>query len=461
MCGIFGIYGHPEAANLTYLGLYTLQHRGQESCGIVAYDKLKGMSSHLGTGKVSDVFKKHFNFNTELPGRNAIGHVRYSTVGDSGAKNCQPILVDYYRGSLAVAHNGNLVNSQELREELGREGLIFSTTTDTEVIIHLLARDREDSLLERLRNVAKKIKGAYCLLLMTDKQLLAVRDPNGFHPLVLGRLGSSYVVSSETCALDFIEARFLREVAPGEIVQIDETGLHSFELQPPAPSPCVFEYVYFARPDSDVFGRQVYTVRRELGRQLARECPVEADVVVPVPDSGTVAAIGFAEESGIPFHMGLTRNHYVGRTFIEPTQSIRSFGVKLKLNPVRDVIAGKRVVLVDDSIVRGTTSYKIVKMIRDAGAKEVHMRISSPPTSFPCFYGVDTPDRKELISSSHSVEEINRCIGSDTLGYLSREGMLKACRLQDGCAFCDACFSGDYPVKFPRLESRLQLNLFE
>ncbi|MBR5347376.1 MAG: amidophosphoribosyltransferase, partial [Deltaproteobacteria bacterium] len=385
----------------------------------------------------------------------------YSTVGDSGAKNCQPILVDYYRGSLAVAHNGNLVNSQELREELGREGLIFSTTTDTEVIIHLLARDREDSLLERLRNVAKKIKGAYCLLLMTDKQLLAVRDPNGFHPLVLGRLGSSYVVSSETCALDFIEARFLREVAPGEIVQIDETGLHSFELQPSAPSPCVFEYVYFARPDSDVFGRQVYTVRRELGRQLARECPVEADVVVPVPDSGTVAAIGFAEESGIPFHMGLTRNHYVGRTFIEPTQSIRSFGVKLKLNPVRDVIAGKRVVLVDDSIVRGTTSYKIVKMIRDAGAKEVHMRISSPPTSFPCFYGVDTPDRKELISSSHSVEEINRCIGSDTLGYLSREGMLKACCLQDGCAFCDACFSGDYPVKFPRLESRLQLNLFE
>ncbi|MBN2427023.1 MAG: amidophosphoribosyltransferase [Deltaproteobacteria bacterium] len=460
-CGVFGIYGHPEAANLTYLGLYALQHRGQESCGIVASDGKK-LASITDTGLVADVFRDDEIFQ-QLPGKSAIGHVRYSTTGGTGVKGCQPILVDYSRGSLALAHNGNLVNALELRNELEAEGSIFRSITDTEVIIHLLAKDQTNSLVKRVQNVASVIKGAYCLVLLTETRLIAARDPNGFHPLVLGELDGAYVVASETCALDLIEAKLIREIEPGEMIEISSRGIQSYRLGPESnPSPCIFEFIYFARPDSNIFGRQVYTVRKEFGRQLARVHPVEADVVIPVPDSGTASAIGYAEETGIPFQLGLMRNHYVGRTFIEPQQSIRHFGVKIKLNPVREVIEGKRVVVVDDSIVRGTTSRKIIKMIRNAGAKEVHVRISSPPTSFPCFYGIDTPTRKELISSSHSIEEINRYITSDSLGYLSLEGVRKAAKMQNlnMYNFCDACFSGHYPVKFPRLLEGLQLDLF-
>jgi len=460
-CGVFGIYGHPEAANLTYLGLYALQHRGQESCGIVASDGFK-LRAHKGMGLVADVFKKDEIF-SELTGKSAIGHVRYSTAGGNDIKNCQPIMVDYHRGSIAVAHNGNLVNAQEIRNELELKGSIFSTTADTEVIIHLLAHAECDSLPDRVTEALQSVKGAYSLVFLTETRMVAVRDPNGFRPLALGKLGSAYVVASETCAFDLIEAEFIREIEPGEMVVIQKDGLKSFRpFDKVTPSPCIFEFIYFARPDSIIFGKQVYGVRKEFGRQLAREHAVDADVIIPIPDSGVPAAVGYAEESGIPFQVGLVRNHYVGRTFIEPQQSIRHFGVKLKLNPVREVIEGKRVVVIDDSIVRGTTARKIIKMIRNAGAKEIHVRISSPPTSFPCYYGIDTPTRKELISSSHSIEEINRYITSDSLGYLSREGMRAAAGTpsETGCHFCDACFSGYYPVKFPRLKSDSQLGLF-
>jgi amidophosphoribosyltransferase len=413
-------------------------------------------------GLVADVFKHDAVFET-LPGKSAIGHVRYSTAGGNDLKNCQPIVVDYHRGSIAVAHNGNLVNAQETRNRLEQKGSIFSTTSDTEVIIHLLARAEADSLADRLTEALQIIKGAYSLVFLTETRMVAVRDPNGFRPLALGKLDGAYVVASETCAFDLIEAQFIREIEPGEMVVIDKDGLKSFHpFGKVTPSPCIFEFIYFARPDSTIFGHQVYGIRKEFGRQLAREHPVEADVVIPIPDSGVPAAIGYAEESGIPFQLGLIRNHYVGRTFIEPQQSIRHFGVKLKLNPVREVIEGKRVVVIDDSIVRGTTARKIIKMIRNAGAREVHVRISSPPTSFPCYYGIDTPTRKELISSSHSIEEINRYVTSDTLGYLSLEGLLAAARSPAGSAvnFCDACFSGRYPVKFPRLKADRQLGLF-
>jgi len=460
-CGVFGIFGHPEAANLAYLGLYAQQHRGQESCGIVASDGYR-LRAHRGMGLVADVFKRDEVFEN-LPGKNAIGHVRYSTAGGNDVKNCQPIMVDYHRGSIAVAHNGNLVNAQETRNDLEQRGSIFSTTADTEVIIHLLARAQCDSLSDRVVEALQTIKGAYSLVFLTETRMVAVRDPNGFRPLALGKLGGAYVVASETCAFDLIEAEFIREIEPGEMVVVDKNGLKSFHpFGKVAPSPCVFEYIYFARPDSTIFGHQVYGVRKEFGRQLAREHAVDADVVIPIPDSGVPAAIGYAEEAGIPFQLGLIRNHYVGRTFIEPQQSIRHFGVKLKLNPVREVIEGKRVVVIDDSIVRGTTARKIIKMIRNAGAKEIHTRISSPPTSFPCYYGIDTPTRKELIAASHSVEEINRYITSDSLGYLSREGMRAATGAPEGSAahFCDACFSGSYPVKFPRLKADSQLGLF-
>jgi amidophosphoribosyltransferase len=459
-CGVFGIFGHPEAANLTYLGLYAQQHRGQESCGIVASDGHR-LRTHKGMGLVADVFKNDAVFET-LPGKSAIGHVRYSTAGGNDLKNCQPIMVDYHRGSIAVAHNGNLVNAQETRNRLEQKGSIFSTTSDTEVIIHLLARAEADSLADRLTEALQIIKGAYSLVFLTETRMVAVRDPNGFRPLALGKLDGAYVVASETCAFDLIEAQFIREIEPGEMVVIDKDGLKSFHpFGKVTPSPCIFEFIYFARPDSTIFGHQVYGIRKEFGRQLAREHPVKADVVIPIPDSGVPAAIGYAEESGIPFQLGLIRNHYVGRTFIEPQQSIRHFGVKLKLNPVREIIEGKRVVVIDDSIVRGTTARKIIKMIRNAGAKEVHVRISSPPTSFPCYYGIDTPTRKELISSSHSIEEINRYVTSDTLGYLSLEGLLAAARAEGGAGnFCDACFSGKYPVKFPRLKADSQLGLF-
>ncbi|MFO7765532.1 MAG: amidophosphoribosyltransferase [Pelovirga sp.] len=461
-CGVFGIFGHPEAANLTYLGLYALQHRGQEGCGIVSSDGLQ-LKFHLGMGLVADVFRRDDIFE-KLPGHSAIGHVRYSTAGGNDMKNVQPIVVDYSRGSIAVAHNGNLVNAQEVRNSLEKSGSIFSTTSDTETIIHLLARSQSDSLVERLCEALMQVKGAYSLTILTETRMIAVRDPNGFRPLSLGKLDGAFVVASESCAFDLIEAEYIREVEPGEVIVVDKNGMQSYFPFPKENrnTPCIFEYIYFSRPDSRIFNRMVYPVRKEFGRQLARQYPVAADLVMAVPDSGMAAALGYAEEAGIPFELGLIRNHYVGRTFIEPQQSIRHFGVKLKLNPIREVIEGKRVIVVDDSIVRGTTSRKIVKMIRAAGASEVHVRISSPPTSYPCFYGIDTPSRKELISASHTIDEIARYITADSLCYLNLDG-LHAALAQFGdhkIDFCEACFSGNYPVKFPRLIESNQLGLF-
>jgi amidophosphoribosyltransferase len=458
-CGIFGIFDHPEAANLTYLGLYALQHRGQESCGIVSSDGTS-LHVHKGMGLVADVFGNQEIFK-KLPGNGAIGHVRYSTTGSSVIKNVQPIMVDYSRGSIAVAHNGNIVNAQIIKDELEAWGSIFQTTMDTEIIVHLLATSKTSSLLERIADSLQRIKGAYCLLFQTETRMIAARDPHGYRPLCLGKLGNSYVVASESCALDLIEAEFIREIEPGEIVEITKNGMTShFPFKKVDPAPCIFEFVYFARPDSTIFGKNVYLVRKELGRQLAREFRIEADMVIPVPDSGVPAAMGYAEEAGIPFELGLIRNHYVGRTFIEPQQSIRHFGVKIKLNPVRELIRGKRVIVIDDSIVRGTTSRKIVKMVRNAGASEVHVLISSPPTSYPCYYGIDTPNRKELISSSHTVDEIRRYITADSLGYLSATGLTQAVGTEN-TSYCRACFTGDYPIKFPQLRPEPQLGLFE
>ena len=458
-CGIFGIFNHAEASNLTYLGLYALQHRGQESCGIVSSDGTS-LYAHKSMGLVADVFGNQEIFKS-LPGKSAIGHVRYSTTGSSVIKNVQPIMVDYSRGSIAVAHNGNIVNAQIIKDELEAYGSIFQTTMDTEIIVHLLATSKANSLLDRISDSLNRIKGAYCLLFLTETRMVAIRDPNGFRPLCLGKLGSSYVVASESCALDLIDAEFIREIEPGEVIIITKDGLTSyFPLQKAEPTPCIFEFVYFARPDSYIFGKNVYQVRKEMGRQLAREHKVDADIVIPIPDSGVPSALGYAEESGIRFELGLIRNHYVGRTFIEPQQAIRHFGVKIKLNPVRDVLKDKRVVVIDDSIVRGTTSRKIVKMIRNAGAKEVHVRISSPPTSYPCYYGIDTPNRKELISSSHSIDEIRKYITADTLGYLSEDGLIGSVGTEN-TGYCRACFTGSYPVKFPRLGIAPQLDLFE
>lgn len=456
-CGIFGVYNHPEAANLTYLGLYALQHRGQEGAGIASSDG-RHLHSHRSTGLVADIFDEEVL--SKLPGDKAIGHVRYSTTGSSDIKNTQPIVVDYSRGGIALAHNGNLVNAGILRSELEAYGSIFQSTTDSEVIIHLLATSKVNSLVDRLVYALSRIKGAYCLLFLTETRMIAARDPFGFRPLCMGKLDGGYIVASESCALDLIDATYVRDIEPGEIVIFDKEGVKSVKpSQESKSTPCIFEYIYFARPDSHIFGKSVHSVRKEFGKQLARKHPVEADVVIPVPDSGVTAAIGYAEESGIPFDMGIIRNHYVGRTFIEPEQSIRHFGVKIKLNAVRDVLDDKRIVVVDDSIVRGTTSRKIVKMIRAAGAKEVHMRISSPPTTYPCFYGIDTPTRNELIASTHTVEEINRHLTSDTLGYLTFSGMREAAG--EGVSFCDACFSGEYPVEFQSAEQMMQISLFE
>lgn len=455
-CGVFGIYGHPDAANMTYLGLYALQHRGQESAGIVSTDGKK-LYSEKAMGLVADIFTEERI--KKLPGHAAIGHNRYSTTGDSISINIQPILVNFAMGRLAIAHNGNLVNAGILKAELEAYGSIFQSTMDSEVIIHLIAQSRMSNLHERIVDALQHVQGSYSLLLLAEDELIGLRDPHGFRPLVLGELGGAYVLASETCALDLIEATYIREIEPGEMVVINGSGIHSiFPFKRANSSHCIFEFIYFARPDSYVFGQNVYTTRKEFGRQLARETGIQADVVIPVPDSGVPAALGYAEEAGIPFGLGLIRNHYIGRTFIEPRQTIRHFGVKIKLNPVKDVLKGKRVVVVDDSIVRGTTSKKIIKMIRNAGASEIHMRISSPPTMYPCYYGIDTPTRQELIASSHSIEEIRKYITADTLGYISLEGVRKV--VDKPINYCVACFCGEYPVPFPG-DRMMQLGLFD
>ncbi len=459
-CGVFGIWGLgelEEAANFTYLGLHALQHRGQESAGIVSTDG-ETLHVHRDMGLVADIFDA--GVIARLRGGAAIGHVRYSTTGASQLKNVQPLAVQYAAGAVAVAHNGNLVNADVLRAELEAQGSIFSSSTDTEVIVHLMARARPagaapaEQLASAVRQALSRVAGAYSLLFLTPRAMVGVRDPMGFRPLVLGKLKGHWVLASETTALDLIEAEYVREVAPGELVVIDERGLRSERLFPDARPParlgrCVFEHIYFARPDSILFGQSVYSARHAFGKRLAIEHPVPADLVVPVPDSGVPAAIGYAEQSGIPFAMGLVRSHYVGRTFIEPSQQIRHFGVKLKLNALRDVLRDKRVIVVDDSVVRGTTSRKIVKMIRAAGAAEVHLRISSPPTAWPCYYGIDTPTRQELIASTHDELQIATYVTADSLGYLSLDGLYAALG-EERSTFCDACFSGEYLVDFPR-----------
>jgi len=456
-CGVFGILGHPEAANMTYLGLYALQHRGQESAGIAASDRQQIRVSKS-MGYVADAFSESQLL--QLPGDLAIGHVRYSTAGESKLSNAQPILIDCAHGQIAICHNGNLVNAGELREELVSQGSIFQASTDTEVVLHLYARSKAATIEDAVVESVKQVQGAFSFLLLTKDRLIAVRDPHGFRPLALGRLDDAYVVCSETCAMDLIGATYVRDVEPGEIVIITKDGLRSVKPFPQAPlAHCVFEHVYFARPDSYVFGKSVNEVRTNLGRILAREQRVDADVVVPVPDSGVCAAMGYADEAGIPLRMGLIRNHYVGRTFIQPQSSIRHFGVKVKLNPVRSILEGKRVVLVDDSLVRGTTSRKIVKMVRAAGASEVHVRISCPPTISPCFYGVDTPRRSELIAATHTLDEITRYLQADSVAYLSLDGMMSA--VGSGANhYCSSCYTGQYPVEFPRDErTYLQLAL--
>jgi amidophosphoribosyltransferase len=456
-CGVFGIFGHTEASKLAYLGLYSLQHRGQESAGVASADGTRVRLVRK-MGHVADIFDEATL--AELPGHIAIGHTRYSTAGDSKLTNAQPILIDCVHGQIGICHNGNIVNANELRDRLVRAGSIFQTNSDTEVVLHLYARSQAGSVEEAIVESVTQLTGAFSFALITKDQLVAVRDPHGFRPLALGRLGDSWVVCSETCALDLIGATYVRDVEPGEVVIIDADGLRSLKPFPPLPlSHCIFEHVYFARPDSEVFGESVNEVRTELGRRLARETGVSADVVVPIPDSGVCAAIGYAEETGIPLRFGLIRNHYVGRTFIEPAQSIRHFGVKVKLNPVKSILKGQRVILIDDSIVRGTTSRKIVKMVRAAGAREVHVRISCPPTISPCFYGVDTPRRSELIAATHSLEEIRKYLAADSLGYLSLDGLTSSVRGQ-GKSYCTSCYTGKYPVAFPQDQSAyLQLTL--
>jgi amidophosphoribosyltransferase len=458
-CGVVGVFGHPEAANLVYLGLYALQHRGQESAGIVSSNG-NLLISHRALGLVADVFNHEII--QRLEGASAIGHNRYSTSGRTLLKNTQPFVFEFGDGGLAIAHNGNLVNAGELREQLEQRGSIFQSSVDTEVIVHLMAASRADTLVDRVVAALAQVRGAYSLLFLTRTELVAARDPHGFRPLVLGRIKDATIVASETCALDLIGAEYVREIEPGEVVVVSEDSVQSYFPFPSTPQKrCVFEYVYFARPDSVVFSRNVYQVRKELGRQLAREQPAEADLVVPVPDSGVPAALGYAEESGLPFDFGLIRNHYVGRTFIEPQDAIRHFGVKVKLNAQRRVLDGKRVVVVDDSIVRGTTSQKIVAMLRAAGATAVHMRISSPPTTGPCHYGIDTPTKEELVASDHSVEAMREFITADSLGFLSEAGLYAFMERGAQNGFCDACFTGRYPVSVPDDAHTRQLVLFE
>jgi len=448
-CGVFGVFGHPEASKLTYLGLYALQHRGQESAGMVSTDGAE-LYVHKAMGLVEEIFTQ--DVLARLGGAAAIGHTRYSTAGDTSLMNAQPIVIDCNKGKLALAHNGNLTNAGEWRRKLEHRGSIFQTTSDTEVIVHLVARSGARNLIGALGDALNQVEGAYSLLGLTRDEIFAIRDPRGFRPLSLARLGEAWLVASETCAFDLLDAEYVREIEPGEMVRISRSGVESVHFAPEKPHQyCIFEHVYFARPDSRVFGRVVDESRVMLGRLLAVEHAVPADIIVPVPDSGVPAAIGYALESGIEFRMGLIRNHYIGRTFIEPEQSIRDFGVKLKLNPVRGVLEGKRVVLVDDSIVRGTTSRKIVRMVREAGATEVHVRISCPPTISPCYYGIDTPTREELIASQHSVEEIRQFLGADSLGYLSLTSLRKAVNDSEG-KFCTACYTGNYPTDLVQLE---------
>jgi amidophosphoribosyltransferase len=448
-CGVFGIYGHSDAGALVALGLHALQHRGQEATGIVAYDG-EQFHAHRGMGHVSENFGSK-EVISQLRGHSALGHVRYATTGEVALRNVQPLFADFEFGGLAICHNGNLTNSYHLRRQLVRRGSLFQSTSDTEVIIHLIATSLKSTVEERVIDALRQIEGAYSLGALSQDGLIGLRDPLGVRPLVLGRLGEAWILSSETCALDIIGADFVREVEPGEIVMIDARGLRS--LKPFAKvkqRPCIFEWIYFARPDSVMEGMSVYDARKRIGAELARESHVPADLVIPVPDSGVPAAIGYAAESGVPFELGIIRNHYVGRTFIEPTDQIRHLGVKLKHNANRDQIEGKRVILVDDSIVRGTTSIKIVEMIRAAGATEVHMRIASPPTTNPCFFGVDTPERDKLMAARHNLEEMARIIGVDSLAFISMDGLYRAVgeakRDPVRPQFCDACFSGDYPV---------------
>ena len=462
-CGVIAVYNHPEASKLAYLGLYAQQHRGQESAGIVSSNGRK-IYPHKAMGQVAEVFTEAVL--KGLRGNLAIGHTRYSTSGDTVLLNAQPLTVGFNKGLVSIAHNGNLTNARQLRKRLEESGSIFQTTSDTEVIVHLIARSAKKDFQTALAESLLQVEGAYSLVLLHGDQIYAVRDPHGFRPLVIGFLAQpgtqpsgpqpgkdvAYVFASETCAFDLIGAKYWAEVQPGEIVRVDPEGLHVSHFAPPTPhSFCIFEHVYFSRPDSQIFGRSVHQSRENLGRRLAREAPADADIVVPVPDSGVAAAVGYASESGLPFKFALIRNHYVGRTFIEPEQNIRDFGVKLKLNPVRSVLEGQRVVLVDDSIVRGTPSRKIVRIIRGAGAREVHVRISCPPTVAPCFYGIDTPTQKELIAWNHSIEEIRKYLGADSLAYLSLEGLRGAVGDPQG-EFCTACYTGHYPTKLVSIQ---------
>jgi amidophosphoribosyltransferase len=452
-CGVMAIYNHPDAARLTYWGLYSLQHRGQESAGIASADGQE-VNDIKGMGLVSEIFTDEVL--AKLPGHIAIGHTRYSTTGDSALLNAQPISVESTKGLIAIAHNGNLINMGTTRERLERDGALFQTTSDSEVIIQLIAHSKHSTLVDCIADSLRQVEGAFSIVMMTRNRIFAARDPHGFRPLAMGRIPGvdgapdTFVFASETCAFDLLHAKYEREVKPGELVMVSEDGVTSryFDTTKKQAS-CIFEHVYFARPDSKIFGRWVQQSRSEMGRQLARESGVPADMVVPVPDSGVTAAIGYAEESGIPFNLGLIRNHYVGRTFIQPEQRVRDFGVRMKLNPVRPLLEGKRVILIDDSIIRGTTSRKIVRMVRAAGAKEVHLRISCPPTIAPCYYGVDTPSRKDLIAANQTVQEICDYIEADSLAYLSMEGLLHCCTMGDAVpnSYCTACYTGNYPTR--------------
>jgi amidophosphoribosyltransferase len=445
-CGVFGIYGHPNAAELTYYGLYALQHRGQESAGIVSSDG-RQFRVHRGMGLVSQIFNGDILHN--LVGANAVGHTRYSTTGSSHLRNAQPLTVDCSKGQIAIAHNGNLTNASQLREELESRGSIFQTTVDSEIILHLMAQPNLNGHANNLVDTVRRIEGAYSLVILTENEMIGVRDPHGFRPLSIAKVDGAYVLASETCAFDLINAKFVRDVEPGEIVIIDKNGLRSIKYFPEHTRSafCIFEYVYFARPDSTIAGKNVYRVRVEMGRQLARECPIEGDVVIPVPDSGNCAALGYSLESGIPFEMAFVRNHYIGRSFLQPSQLIRDFNVRVKLNLIPDLVKGKRVIIVDDSIVRGTTCKSRVNNLKEAGAKEVHVLVSCPPHTNPCVYGIDFPDRNKLMAANYSQEEIRKYLNADSLYYLSQDGMVKATGRPKN-SFCMACYDGDYPVRY-------------